>query len=225
MLRVCACTNCILNWTPFIAYERNALWLDFCMHGYVLKTCKFKSNHLNHTFCSHYRRLRSIWSPMVSSLPLSFFFSFSGKSSKWSLLVNIFLRYRCWGSGIQASSWRPEQQPSKGDQGTRGENTLLAEISIKESSKLTQFITVDHCFWECLLEGTWTSCFCLGCIPRAADCKGFVVLWLHSTFFFLAYIKSMSKWWEILIFCSQESTSTCSIGYWVLNLLQVLLSQ
>jgi hypothetical protein len=44
------------------------------LHGYVLKTCKFKSNHLNHTFCSHYRRLRSIWSPMVSSLPLSFFF-------------------------------------------------------------------------------------------------------------------------------------------------------
>jgi hypothetical protein len=123
-------------------------------------------------FFSHYRRLQSVWSQMVSWLTVSLFYGSPASDSCFS--VNIFLRIRCqrWGSGIQASSWWPEQQPSKGWQGRRGEYTLSAEISIKEFSKLIQFITVGLYSWECLLERTWTSCFCLGCIPRAADYKG-----------------------------------------------------
>ncbi|KAA3458007.1 Transmembrane protein TauE like protein [Gossypium australe] len=69
------------------------------------------------------------------------------------------------------------------------------------SKNLFNAIIAGHCFGQRLLERTWASLFCLVCIPCTSDFQGFVSSALFT-----------------------NHTTTCSVGYWVLNLLQIPVS-
>lgn len=107
---------------------------------------------------------------------------------------------------------------------------LLSRLRTGNNLRLYDFVFTTNYFisiegdnsWKCVLDGAWPPRVCVGCIPRDSDCKGFLISSLLSILYSTGLsIFSFVVWWHIPNFWWQNHTSTCSVAYWVLNLLQV----